>query len=198
MARPCLEIVTYQIRSKLDADRERAAAMKHAQTLSGFAGWLPLTGGQDSAERADMVVWASNEAAEDAARVVGTAEDFAPFRATISKPGTMGHFTLPTGGLPMMQAGDGVELGRFRLRAGVTDTALRAAHAQMIENHLSHQPGWRGQRLVRLHDGIWLDIAFAATGDAAQAICASWADSKDCDAFLAMIEPLSMEFGAID
>lgn len=198
MAQPCLEIVTYRVNSTLDADHERKAAMKHAQALSGFSGWLPLSGGQDNAERADMVVWASKKAAEDAARAVGTAEDFAPFRATIAKLGTMGHFALPTGGLPMMQTGNGVELGRFRLRAGVTDTALRVAHARMVKNHLSHQPGWCGQRLVRLHDDIWLDIAFAATGDAAQAICASWAGSKDCDAFLAMIEPISMEFGSID
>jgi hypothetical protein len=158
---------------------------------------LPLSDGQEQKERADVVVWTSREAAEEAAKVVGTASEFAPFRTTIAEFGSMGHFTLPTGGLPMMQTGDGVELGRFRLRQGVTEEALRAAHAQMIENHLSRQAGCRGQRLLRLQDGSWLDIAFAETETAAQSICASWSGNSDCEAFLALIEPVSMEFGSV-
>lgn len=197
MATTCLEIVMYKVVSSADAESQRAAAMKQAQTLPGFAGWLPLIGCQGSTERADMVVWASHETAEDAAYVVGTAREFAPFRASIAELGCTGHFALPTGGLPMICAGDGVELGRFRQRAGVTDTALRAAHARMIETHLSQQPGWRGQRLLHLQDGSWLDIAFAASEDAAQAICASWRGNEDCDAFLGLIEAVSIEFGTM-
>lgn len=198
MAQPCLEIVTYSVSSERDADRQRAAAMQHAQLLPGFAGWLPLSGGQGNVRRADVVAWTNQTAAEDGAKVVGSADAFAPFRATITELGTMGYFALRPGGLPMMQAGDGVELGRFRLRTGVTEAVLRAAHTRMIKNHLSWQPGWRGQRLLRLQDGSWLDIAFAATEHTAQAICASWAGNHDCEAFLALIEPVSMEFGTID
>ncbi len=97
----------------------------------------------------------------------------------------------------MMQADEGFELGRFRLRHDVTVGELQAAHTRMIENHLSRQTGWRGQRLLRLKDGTWLDLAFAASIEAAEAICASWSDSPDCNAFLALIEPVSMEFGAV-
>lgn len=197
MPQPCLEIVTYKVNSTREADHQREVAAKCALELPGFAGWLPLSDDQDHKERADVVAWTSREAAEEAAKVVGTAGAFEPFRATIAEFGAMGHFTLPNGGLPMMQAGDGVELGRFRLRQGVTEEALRAAHAQMIENHLSRQPGWRGQRLLRLPGGSWIDIAFAETETTAQSICASWSGNSDCDAFLALIEPVSMEFGSV-
>ncbi|MCH8490112.1 MAG: hypothetical protein LAT81_09335 [Oceanicaulis sp.] len=197
MPKPCLEIVTYKVSSARDADHQRETAAKRAQALPGFAGWLPLSGGQEHTERADVVVWTSRDAARNAAKAVGSADAFAPFRASIAAFGAMGHFTLPGGGLPFMQPGDGVELGRFRLRPGVTGEALRAAHAQMIDNHLSRQPGWRGQRLMRLQDGSWLDMAFAQTEAAAQSICASWTGNPDCEAFLALIEPVSMEFGVI-
>lgn len=92
---------------------------------------------------------------------------------------------------------DGIELGRFRLRLDATEDAVRVAHAKMIENHLSRQPGWRGQRLLRMQDGTYCDIAFAATEAEAQAICTSWSGNQDCEAFLALIEPISMEFGSV-
>jgi len=196
MPKPCLEIVTYKVNAPKQADHHRQRAAAQAQHLSGFAGWLPLTGA-DQKSRADVIVWASVAAAEDAGAQVGSGEAFAPFRATISDVTGMAHYALPVGGLPMMQAGDGFELGRFRLRSDVTEEALRAAHARMIESHLSRQPGWRGQRLLRLQDGTWLDLAFAASVEAAERICASWAGNSDCAAFLALIEPISMEFGAV-
>ena len=199
MTHPCLEIVTYKIAPDPDADHDaelaRAEAMTRAQALSGFAGWLPLCGKPET--RADLVIWASEADALNAGRVVGSAPEFAPFRDTITAISAMGHFALPVGALPLMQGGDGVEMGRFRLRAGVTDAAIRAAHEAMIAAHLSHQSGWRGQRLLRMQDGTYLDLPFAQTQDMAQEICASWVGIAECDAFLAMIEPISMEFGAI-
>ena len=197
MTYPRLEIVTYQVSVLDEADAQRAGAKEIASGLPGFSGWLPLADAETRALRADLVVWATPEAAAEAARKVGSGDDFAPFRATISAFGTMGHFALPAGGLPMMQAGEGMELGRFRLRPGVTEEKLREAHAQMIERHLSRQAGWRGQRLAKLEDGSWFDMAFAATPDHARAICESWAGNADCSAFLALIEPISMEFGQI-
>lgn len=195
MTQPCLEIVTYHSAADCDAERRRAEAVALAQSLRGFAGWLPLSGASDA--RADIVVWAGEEAARAAGQIVGAAPQFAPFRDSIATFGSMGHFDLPCGALPLMQAGEGVELGRFRLREGVTEAALKAAHAAMIAAHLSGQSGWRGQRLLRLQDGTYLDLAFAQSQELAQAICESWANSPECAAFLALIEPISMEFGAI-
>lgn len=91
----------------------------------------------------------------------------------------------------------GIELGRFRLRAGCEERALRQAYRAMVEQHLRHQPGWRGQRLVRLEDGSFIDLAFAADAAQAKAICASWQGQAACDAFLALIEPVGMEFGGV-
>lgn len=197
MAYPRLEIVTYHVGSADDADAQRECARQIASGFPGFSGWLPLTDAETGALRADLVVWATPEAAASASGKVGSGDDFAPFRETISAFGSMGHFALPAGGLPMMQEGEGIELGRFRPRPGVTADMLRAAHARMIESHLSRQAGWRGQRLVKLEDGSWLDLAFAATPDRARMICESWADHPYCGAFLALIEPISMEFGTI-
>lgn len=197
MSKPCLEIVTYKSIDLVEADRQRQLAAGIAAKLPGFAGWLPLTGSADPSERADVVGWTSLEAAHEAAKQVGAAEQFASFRRTVDEFKGMGHFKLETGGLPLMQDGDGVELGQFRLREGVTEEALRCAHARMVEHHLSQQTGWRGQRLLKLKDGIWADLAFAQSQETAEAICASWSGNEDCEAFLAMIEPVSMQFGAI-
>lgn len=197
MSHPCLEIVTYRAATPDEADRQRQSAAALARELPGFAGWLPLTAGGDRHERADVVAWASVEHAQSAARTVGAGEDFAPFRKTIDEVKGMGHFPLPGGGLPMMQGGDGVELGWFRLRPGIEEEAMRTAHARMVASHLSRQPGWRGQRLLRLQDETWIDLAFADSTATAESICASWADNADCQAFLAMIEPINMAFGAV-
>lgn len=197
MTYPRLEIVTYQVGSVSEADAQRQCAREIASGFPGFSGWLPLADAETGEKRADLVVWATAEAASNAAGKVGSGDDFAPFRETISAFGAMGHFALPAGGLPMMQTGEGMELGRFRPLSGVTEDVLRAAHTRMIESHLSKQAGWRGQRLVKLEDGSWLDVAFAATREHARSICASWADHSDCGAFLALIEPISMEFGSI-
>lgn len=194
---PCLELVTYTVTTPAAADPLRAEARDRAQALPGFAGWLPLCGATDPAARADLVVWTSPAAATAAAQVVGQGEDFAPFRASIAALSGIGHYALPAGGLPLLQPGEGVEIGRFRLRPGVTEAALRAAHARMITQHLAGQPGWRGQRLVQLQDGTWLDLALAESAAAARAICDSWAASPDCAAFLALIEPISMDFGTL-
>lgn len=91
----------------------------------------------------------------------------------------------------------GLELGRFRLKQGISEAAMREAYQLMVANHLSKQSGWCGQHLVKLDDGVFLDVAFALTKDHAKAICASWHDQPVCDAFLAFIEPISMEFGTV-
>lgn len=91
----------------------------------------------------------------------------------------------------------GIEIGRFRLKSGITEEALRAAYATMIASHLALQTGWYAQHLVKLSDDVFLDIAFATSEDHAKAICASWQDQPVCNAFLALIEPVSMEFGTI-
>jgi len=197
MTQHCIEIVTYKVDDLAEADRQRDIARKRAAGLPGFGGWLPLSGGKDQGARADVVLWASPEAAETAAEVVGSTAEFAHFRATITEFGGVGHYAAPAEALALMQSGDGIEIGRFRLLQGVSEEAMRTAHAKMIAGHQSRQPGWRGQRLVRLRDGTFMDIAFAATEAQSQAICDSWAGSANCEAFLSLIEPISMEFGSI-
>ena len=61
MTQPCLEIVTYKVNSVGGADHQSAQAAKRAEAMSGFAGWLPLSGSRDREGRADVVVWVSRE-----------------------------------------------------------------------------------------------------------------------------------------
>lgn len=91
----------------------------------------------------------------------------------------------------------GVELGRFRLKAGISENDLQVAHRKMVRLHLSEQSGWHSQKLIKLTDNTFIDLVFADTIEHAQAICASWQGQPVCDAFLAMIDPISMEFGSV-
>lgn len=195
MTQPVLEIVTYRTENPAAADHQRLLTRDAVARLPGFRGWLALSGQEEPHQRADLVLWSGIGAAKSAAQAVGTGAAFAPFRATVSALASMGHYAAPR--LALMQPDEGVELGRFRLRTGASEASLRAAHARMVATHLSQQDGWRGQRLLRLEDGSFVDLAFAASPDAAKAICAAWEGNADCEAFLALIEPVSMEFGSV-
>jgi len=93
--------------------------------------------------------------------------------------------------------GFGMELGRFRLKSGVDEAQMRSAYAQVVTGHAAAQPGWRSQHLAKLQDGSFVDLLFAQDQASAQAICASWAGIAQCDRFLALIEPQSIEFGTL-
>ena len=197
MTGQCIEIVTYKVSNPDEADYQRDGAQERAARLPGFSGWLALSGCKYRGMRTDLVIWENAQSAEAAAEVVGKGKDFSGFRASITEFGGIGHYAPPRGGLALLQPGSGIEIGQFRPRPGVNEADLRMAHDRMIADHLCRQPGWRGQRLIRLQDGTYMDIAFAGTQAQAQAICASWTGIPACEAFLALIEPISMEFGSI-
>jgi hypothetical protein len=93
--------------------------------------------------------------------------------------------------------GVGIEVGRFRLKPDVDEALMRQTYQTMVRQYLSQQAGWVNQYLVKLSDGVFIDLAFAQSQEAAVAICASWQGQPLCDAFVAMIEPVSMEFGEV-
>ncbi|WP_306030987.1 hypothetical protein [Stappia sp. MMSF_3263] len=194
---PCMEVVTYRVHNPETADVQRRAARDRAGNLAGFVGWLPLSGAHDRTERVDIVTWASLEDARNAAAVVGESPDFAGFRESISRLDGMAHFSAETRPPVAMAAAEGMEIGRFHLKPGVSEDAMRKAHERMVARHLCRLPGWRGQRLVRLQDGSFLDLAFADSQESAIRICDSWQGDPDCAAFLALIEPAGIEFGQL-
>jgi hypothetical protein len=69
--------------------------------------------------------------------------------------------------------GSGVELGRFKLKPGIEESAMRAAYEAMIARFLSLRPGWLRQHLVKLKDRTFVDLAFAHDQAGAERICAS-------------------------
>lgn len=197
MSIPYYEIVVYKINDAPSADKERDSAVKLISALPGFLSWVPFTGANDAEDRADLVAWASMHDALDAAKRVGTAPEFATFRATLKQMVSIGHYTAQAKPQQPDRSGKGIEIGRFRLKSGASEQAMREAYAAMISKHLSHQPGWQKQHLVKLADGTFVDLAFAENETTAAEICASWEGNADCDAFLALIDPISMEFGTI-
>lgn len=198
MSGPCYEIVLYRTGEDEEAaDRARRDAEAVLRGFPGFIAWMPFTGWRDPGARVDLVVWADRETAQAAAHAVGTAPDFAAFRSSVSDLIAMGHYRAPTLEPRPVAAGAGVEIGRFRLKPGVREDEMRAAYEAMIAGHLGHQAGWRRQHLARLADGSFVDLAFAADQARCEAICATWAGNPECDRFLALIEPVSMEFGTL-
>jgi len=191
------EIVTYTVTDENEADAARDAARERLATFPGFIHWSPFTRVDDARTRVDLVAWRSLEEANSAARMVASAAEFAGFRASVSSCISMQHYRLPSVSQHPVANGSGVEIGRFRLKQGVDEADMRKAHAAMVENHLSRQTGWRRQHLVKLDDGVFLDLAFADARLSAEEICSSWRGQLDCDAFLALIEPQSMEFGTM-
>lgn len=91
----------------------------------------------------------------------------------------------------------GFEIGRFRLKPGTTESTLMAACRQMEAYHLQRQEGFIDHQVIRLDDGLYLDLVVAQSRDAAERICGSWIGQSHCEAFLALIEPESIQFGTI-
>ncbi|VDC33956.1 hypothetical protein [Pseudogemmobacter humi] len=197
MTTPFYEIVTYTVADAGEADSSRAAVQEMLATFPGFIHWAPFTGADNAGARVDLVAWRSPEEARSAASAVGSAPEFAGFRASVNNLVSMEHYRLPPGAQHPVVSEGGVEIGRFRLKPGVNEGDMRKAHAAMVENYLASQTGWRRQHLIKLDEGVFLDLAFADTRVSAETICSSWSGQADCDAFLALIEPEGMEFGTV-
>lgn len=193
----CYEIVTYRTKDADQADMARDNARALLARQPGFIAWTPFKGVDDANERVDLVAWIDPPSARAAAQLVGNAAEFADFRGSVATVTSMAHYIAPSLDPQPVVAGSGIELGRFRLKPGVEESAMRAAYATMVANHLGRQPGWRRQHLVKLQDGTFVDLAFASDQDRAEAICAGWIGNTDCEHFLSMIEPVGMEFGTI-
>ena len=193
----CYEIVTYRIKDVGLADTVREQARALLARQPGFIAWTPFKGVDDANERVDLVAWTDHHSARRAGQIVGNAAEFADFRGSVATVASMAHYTAPLLNPQPVVAGNGIELGRFRLKSGVEEVSVRAAYEAMVSRHLCHQSGWRRQHLVKLQDGTFIDLAFAGDRKRAEAICAAWAGNADCDHFLSMIEPISMEFGTL-
>lgn len=197
MTTPYYEIVTYTVSDTAKADSARATARALLASFSGFLHWSEFSGAEDDTARVDLVAWASKADAHAAAKAVGTSPEFAGFRASVANLVSMQHYRLPVAEPHPVVSGSGIEIGRFRLKAGVSEAEMRNIHAKMVEHHLAHQPGWRRQHLVKLDGEVFVDLAFADSRGRAEGICAGWVGQADCDAFLVLIEPVSMEFGTV-
>lgn len=197
MTTPYYEIVTYRVASQQDADSARASAQQVLQHFPGFIDWIAFSGIDNAAERVDLVIWRSAEEARAAAAAVESQPEFSPFRSSVSGLHSMGHYRAQHAPGSSLKIGCGVELGRFRLKPGIDERDMRQAYHHMVGGYLALQPGWKNQYLVSLGNGVFVDIVFADSLASAKAICASWQGQAVCDAFLKLIAPESIEFGAL-
>ncbi len=192
---PFHQIMTYTEKETQKTALVRTAAQEKIKTLPGFMTWTTFFGADDPTRRADLITWSSFQHAQAAIETIETTKQFTEFRAlTIISPNLA---TMNTMSPPLIKAGEGIELGYFRLKSGIHEETVRNAHRAMIARYLSHQPGWRRQQLVKLDNGVFVDIAFADGRSEAETLCASWLGQHDCEAFLALIEPESMTFGTV-
>lgn len=200
------EIATYTVTDPESADQARIQAKAYIDTLPGLIEWTHFTDLEDPCQRADLLTWRNLEEARAASRIAEQAPECAAFLACVTHISRMGYYqtaphpatpTLDAPAMPVPLAGYGVELGTFRLKPGIPEQQLQAAHHTMIQSHLAHQPGWHSQHLVKLENQHYLDLAIAHTEAHARSICASWAGQPDCKAFLDLIEPDTIQFGTL-
>jgi hypothetical protein len=197
MTGPVLEVVVYQVADPDQFDHIREAARPTISALEGFLRWTHLPAA-DPSIRLDMVEWANAAAAAAAAALVQTHPDLAAFREAITAVNAFQHFPLPAASvMSEPPVGTGVEIGQFRLKSGVDAEAMRATYRTMREQHLSKQQGWRGQWLIELDDGLFVDLALAADRSRSEAICASWTGAPICDQFLSLIRDPDIRFGTL-
>jgi hypothetical protein len=197
MKNQCVELAIYTTDSPENAQRQRDKAIDEISGYPGFSGWLPLQHQNNPHALADIVLWDSVQSAESAGKAVGNSEAFSGFRQTVKEVTGAGYFTGPVGGIALMLPGNGVEIGRFHLKEGVSEETLLNAWSRMTTEYLTGEHGWRGQRLLKLQDGSFIDLAFAANPSRSQSLCESWAGNPLCGAFLDLIEPVSIEFGSV-
>lgn len=195
MNTPVYELVLYSASDAREADRARAEVHKRVRALPGFRSYLPLTNVNDPTKRADVVQWASLEAAKAAAETVQRHTDFVPFMRSVASVDRMAHFRMQPGTSADDITG-GVEVGFFRLKEGVTEAQARAAHAKAVDGYLSTQPGWVAEYFVRFDDGLYLDLLLAESRERAEAICRLWHDHPDCLAFASLVEDVDVKFGS--
>jgi hypothetical protein len=196
MTLPVYELVLYTTKNGEEANHARAKARDHIRALSGFQSYLPLTNLTDPTQRADIVRWATIEAAQAAAVAVQNRAEFIPFMDSIASVDAMGHFQAQSG-VTFDAFRGGVEVGFFRLKAGITEAQARQAHAKAVDGYLSIQPGWVAQYFIRLDDGLYLDLLFSDSRERAEALCRLWYDHPDCMAFAALVEDVQMQFGRV-
>lgn len=197
MTRPYYEIVTYRVSDPASADKARADATALLRSYPSFIAWTAFCGADQPDMRVDLLTWGSLAEARSAAKAVGDDPNFGEFRASVASLISMEHYVVPVAEPQPVGPECGVELGRFRLKDGVSEDDMRMAYQTMIESHLARQPGWRRQHLVKLDDGVFIDLAFAGRRAQSEAICGSWQGQTDCEAFLSMIEPETIEFGSL-
>ncbi|MGX5664868.1 hypothetical protein G6N76_02345 [Rhizobium daejeonense] len=86
------EIAVCTIADEPEAEKARKAAMKAVRHYPGFISWQALTANDRPEQIADIVEWASREAADAAAEKVRTDPAFAPYMAAIVSVSLMQHF----------------------------------------------------------------------------------------------------------
>ncbi len=197
MQQPIYEVVVYSSTNAEAADAARAAILSKVRALPGFMSFLPLVGSDDANDRADIVTWASSEAAKAAAKAVGSHPDFALFTASVAKLKTTGYFRAQWAAASAASGFClGVEVSFFLLRPGVPEAEARAAHAKAVDGYLSHQPGWIAEHFVTFDGGLYLDLLLAETRERAEAICGLWRDHPDCQHFVSLVQDVDMKFGS--
>lgn len=86
-----------------------------------------------------------------------------------------------------------IEVMRFRLRPGVDEGAFREADARLQSEFAYQQAGLLRRTTARSADGEWMVVDLWRSPADADACAARWDDDSSVQAFMALVDPASVE-----
>jgi len=89
-----------------------------------------------------------------------------------------------------------IEWAPFRTKPGVTEAELLEASAHLQSAFVSKQEGFLERRLIRGHDGGYVDLVLWASAESADRAMQNAAKSETCSLYFALMEANDADPGA--
>lgn len=84
----------------------------------------------------------------------------------------------------------GMEFSTFKLKRGVSETALFAAVDKMVEGLYATEAEFLGHAVLKGADGTYVDVVFATNQTRAAELCAKWGSGPFAAACLPYLEKI--------
>ncbi len=87
----------------------------------------------------------------------------------------------------------GMEFGVFKLKTGASEEKLLEAAKHMEREFLSKEKKFLGHTILKGKDGAYVDLVFATSQEAAEAICSQWMENEFALQYLEIIDSESVD-----
>ncbi len=92
--------------------------------------------------------------------------------------------------LPDISSFSGMEFSVFKLRQGISESALLAAVERMVEGLYAGEEGFLGHAILKGVDDTYVDVLFASSAARASELCGKWGTGPFAEACLAYLEKI--------